>query len=135
MRRDLIHFMSSSFTKLISLLGLAAALITAPLVYAHGDHSAGGNTPEARANRLEERLGLSEEQAKNVEALFTEEAAAIKAVRDKKGNPKAQREEIKTVRAEYQAKLVTLLTPEQAAKLEAQRKARQQARDNADEAK
>lgn len=124
-----------SKSKLLLVLGVFALSLSGPPVFAHGDHSAGGNTPEARANRLEEALGLSEEQAKKIEVIYTEEAAAIKTVRDKKLEAKAQREEIKTVRASFLAKVQAVLTPEQKAKLDAQTAERAKAREAAEAAK
>ena len=115
------------------ILSSILALIAAPLVQAHGDHSAGGNTPEARANRLEEALGLTEEQAKKIEALYTEQDAAVKALKEKQkdGDPKAVREEVKKLNAVYTAKVREVLTAEQLAKFEAQIKERQKAREAA----
>jgi len=118
-------------SKFLILLGALSLGLAVPSVQAHGDHSAGGNTPEARANRLEEALGLTEEQAKKIEAIYTEEAAALKTLRDKKLDPKVQREEIKTVRAAYLVKVKAVLTPEQVTKLETQQKEREKAREAA----
>jgi len=108
------------------------ALVSAPLVQAHGDHSAGGNTPEARANRLEESLGLTEEQAKKVEAIYTQQDAAVKALKEKASDPKAAREEVKKLNAEYAAKVREVLTAEQVAKLEAKQEERKKAREAAE---
>ncbi|CAM3001642.1 hypothetical protein [Rariglobus hedericola] len=117
------------------ILGAVSLVLAVPAVQAHGDHSAGGNTPEARANRLEEALGLSEEQAKKVEAVYVEEAAAITALKEKKLEPKVQREEMKTLRTAFQVKVKAVLTAEQLAKLEAQMKERAAAREAAEAAK
>jgi Spy/CpxP family protein refolding chaperone len=117
---------------LVSLLLLAG--LTAPLVHAEAespakeesgrpDRPGKGPGPGQRAERmkhLSETLGLTDAQKVQVEALFREELAAMKAIRDDAAlADDARRAKGRELRESYRGKLRALLTPEQQAKFDA----------------
>src|SRR5262245_43307654 len=105
-----------------SLVVASSLLLVSVPAFAHGDAGGagrGGRTPADRAHMLEEQLGLTEAQEAKITAIYTAEADALKVLREKKLDPKVQREEIKTLRTTYRAQVVAELTEEQKVKFEA----------------
>ena len=92
-------------------------LLAATMAWAGGEKS-GSYSPAEHAAKLQKKLGLSDQQTQQVQALFEqthEKISALKASGADEATIKAEKTKIK---AEQNDKLKTILTPEQWAQYE-----------------
>lgn len=80
-------------------------------------------SPGQRTEQLKTSLGLSDEQARAVSALYTAQQPAMMALRDDQSLSREQRrEKMQAIRASLNSEVEAILTPEQKVKWEEQRK-------------
>lgn len=81
-----------------------------------GEHGGGD-----RAAMLKEKLNLTDAQVTQLKKIFADEQAELKALKEKAGEQKEKREEMKKIREGTKAKIDAVLTPEQRAKFDEMR--------------
>jgi|TARA_R110002050_G_scaffold17653_7_gene52105 Spy/CpxP family protein refolding chaperone len=103
--------------KVIMICALVVATVVHVQAQRQGDREINPEKmAERMTQRMDEKLDLTEEQEKQINALFLEQANS------RKESQKANREEMKAAREAHQKKLEAILTPEQKEKWEAEQK-------------
>ena len=100
---------------------MICALVVATVVHVHAQRQGHREVnPEKMAERMtqrmDEKLDLTEDQEKQIKALFLEQASNRKETQKERG------EEMKAAREAHKQKLAAILTPEQKEKWEAERR-------------
>lgn len=89
----------------------------------------GRGDPEARLQRLADRVGLSEDQRQRLSALMQKHLGEAKALRENAAlSPEDRRAQLSALRQQHRAEVAALLTPEQRAAWEAARERMREAR-------
>jgi len=98
---------------------MICALLFSVITYANAQQGGGRGgmmmKPEDRVKQLDEKLKLSDEQKTKLNTLFTEQAEAMKKMREEgqSGDRDAMREKMMKFRAENDTKVNALLTEDQ----------------------
>ena len=118
--------MKTSKTIIVALLGLALAsgllIAAADSTPASAAPAVPDPSPGKLRDRIIEKLGLTPEQQKKIDALRAERNAALAALQDNKDLvPDARRQKAGAIIADYQGRMLAELTPEQQEKAKAWR--------------
>lgn len=97
---------------------LAVVLLLAATMAWAGGSKSGSYSPAEHAAKLQKKLGLSDQQTQQVQALFEEINQKVSALKASGADMATIKAEKKNIKAEQNAKLKTILTPEQWAQYE-----------------
>lgn len=92
-------------------------LLAATMAWAGGSKS-GSYSPAEHAAKLQKKLGLSDQQTQQVQALFEETNQKVSALKASGADRATIKAEKKNIKAEQNDKLNSILTPEQWAQYE-----------------
>lgn len=116
-------------------LGAALAVAVLPLSSIHAQAAEApkphkGMNAEERVAKMKTKLGLTDDQATQIKAIFAEQKAALEPIyKDQSLSKEQKREKAKPIMDAGKAKIDAVLTPEQKAKAEEARKKKKDKKD------